>query len=229
MPDKNRKKPKAQAKPNDATPAAKKASGKKSKQSSELAAAEAALLVKHTSDMLDNEEEQEQEVRVKKKTKTTQQGVFFSANRRLGRATFIGRGHPEFGKEDTAEMDRLLGAEHRIMNATDKSKDTTKFIAEEYTSRYDYHLATLETPKAIPYLVCGLSTESILCNCQLDHLQSPDGHWIRYIHIHLYRACAINAESAILYLLTAAFTVVASHSAGNSFLPILRGLMIGIV
>ncbi|KAJ7146762.1 hypothetical protein C8R44DRAFT_18348 [Mycena epipterygia] len=36
------------------------------------------------------------------------------------------------------------GAERRILNTTDKSEDTTKFTAEEYTSRYDYHLATLE-------------------------------------------------------------------------------------
>ncbi|KAJ7086229.1 hypothetical protein C8R44DRAFT_893685 [Mycena epipterygia] len=136
MPDKNRKKPKAQAKPNDAAPAAKKASGKKSKQSSEvkrfkaqLAAAEAALLVKRTSDMLNDEEEQEQEVRAKKKTKTTQQDV------------------PDSSDEDIPSLEKTIlrrCAERRILNTTDKSEDATKFTAEEYTSRYDYHLATLE-------------------------------------------------------------------------------------
>ncbi|KAJ7112282.1 hypothetical protein C8R44DRAFT_251291 [Mycena epipterygia] len=122
MPDK-KKKPKAQAKPNDAAPAAKKASGKKSKESSEvqrlkaqLAAAEAALLVKRTSDMLDDEEEQE--VRAKKKTKTTRQvtDVPDSSDEDI----------PEFGKDDTAEMDGLLGAERRILNTQDKSKDATE-------------------------------------------------------------------------------------------------------
>ncbi|KAJ7095073.1 hypothetical protein C8R44DRAFT_890191 [Mycena epipterygia] len=138
MPNKNRKKPKAQAKPNDAAPATKKASGKKSKQSSEverfkaqLAAAEAAFLVKRTSDMLDDEEEQEQEVRVKKKTKTTQQDVPDSSDEDI----------PSLGK---TILRRWTDSWRRIMNTTDKSKDTTKFTAEEYTSRYDYHLATLE-------------------------------------------------------------------------------------